>query len=80
MKFLIVPTDRISELDEINARYSDRVCTTNTTIGGIILTNADKLDFPDDKFWSPYILFLSSLSPYEGEPTLTPDPNENEPS
>jgi hypothetical protein len=80
MKFLIIPSDRISELDEINARYSDRVCITKTTIDGVILTNADKLAFPDDKFWSPYIPFLSSLSPYKGEPTWIPDTTEDEPS
>jgi len=73
MSYLILPKERQGELDEINAQFIDRVCTATETEDGILLTNSDKLQ---DNYWSAYHAFLSSLTPFEGEP-IWPTPSED---
>jgi hypothetical protein len=70
--FLIVPKERVSEMDDINSGFSDRVSTTTETIDGVLLTNADKLE---DTYWKAYHDFLSSLSAFTGQP-IWPTPPE----
>jgi hypothetical protein len=68
--WLIIPSDRIKELEEINAKFDDRFCSHFETIDGVLTTEADKLN---DPYWSAYQEFLSSLTPFEGQPIwLTP--------
>lgn len=74
--WLTIPPDRINELDEINARFFDRRCTSVITNDGVSLTNSDKLQ---DPYWEAYHAFLSTLTPFEGEPiwpTLTEELTE----
>ena len=69
--WLIIPTNRINELDEINAQFNDKLCSYLETNDGVLLTNADKLN---DPYWSEYQEFLCSLTQFEGQPiwpTLT---------
>jgi hypothetical protein len=73
--WLIIPTDRISELDEINAKFNDKLCSYLETNDGVLLTNSDKLN---DPYWSEYHSFLSSLTPFEGQP-IWPTPTEELP-
>ena len=65
MSWLILPSDRQAELDEINAQFKDRKCTAITTEDGTLLTNSDKLQ---DEYWSAYHAFLLSLTPFQGDP------------
>jgi len=64
-QFLIIPADRVSELDAINAAHNDRQCTFKETTGGVRLTSADKMN---DVYWADYHAFLNSLEPFEGDP------------
>lgn len=73
--WLVIPTDRISELDEINAKSNDRLCSHYETIDGVLLTNSDKLN---DPYWSEYHDFLSSLTLFEGDPVWPSPPVEVE--
>jgi hypothetical protein len=73
--WLIVPQNRTAELDEINSRFTDRLCTTHETADGTLLTNADKLG---DVYWSGYHTFLSSLTLFEGDPVWPTPPVEVE--
>jgi hypothetical protein len=79
--WLIVPQNRTAELDEINSRFTDRMCTTHETNDGVLLSNSDKLG---DIYWSGYHAFLSSLAPFEGDPVWpvqeTQIATEDEPS
>jgi hypothetical protein len=63
--FLIVPKERVSEMNDLNSVFSDRICTATETTDGVLLTNADKLQ---DPYWEAYHAFLSSLTPFEGQP------------
>jgi hypothetical protein len=73
--FLIVPKERVSEMDELNAIFTDRFCTTTETTDGVLLTNSDKLDYP---YWSAYHAFLSSLKQFNGQPIWAKHPVEVE--
>jgi hypothetical protein len=73
--WLKIPKDRINELDEINARFNNKLCSYIETIDGLFLTNADKLQ---DLYWSAYHAFLSSLTPFEGTPVWPTPPVEVE--
>jgi hypothetical protein len=75
MSWLIVTAKNKVELDAINARFSDRVCTSVATEDGTLLTNSDKLQ---DSYWSAYHAFLSSLTPFDGEPIWPNPPIEEE--
>ena len=73
MNWLILPPSRQAELDGINAQFTDRCCTATPTVDGILLTGGDKLE---DNYWSAYHDFLSSLTPFEGDPVWpTPEPS-----
>lgn len=69
--WLVIPTDRISELEEINNRFNDRLCSHYETIDGVLLTNSDKLN---DPYWSEYQDFLSFLTLFEGTPVWPTPP------
>ena len=72
MNWLIVTPEKLVELQEINLRFSDRKCSTVSTNEGVLVTNPDKLQ---DNYWSEYHDFLSSLTPFEGQP-IWPTPVE----
>lgn len=65
--WLIVPNNKLAELDAINDQFTDRKCTTVETIDGVILTLSDKLS---DEYWTDYHVFLSSLSEFVGTPNF----------
>jgi hypothetical protein len=75
MNWLIVTFEKQSELDAINAGSVDKQCTSFPTEDGILLTNSDKLQ---DPYWSAYHAFLSSLTPFEGQPIWPSPPVEVE--
>jgi hypothetical protein len=73
--WLVIPTERISELDEINAKFDDKLCSHCETNDEVLLTKADKLN---DPYWEAYQTFLSSLTPFEGVPVWPSPPVEVE--
>jgi hypothetical protein len=75
MNWLIVTPENQVELDAINARFIDKQCTSVPTKDGTLLTNSDKLQ---DPYWSAYYAFLSSLTPFDGEPIWPNPPIEEE--
>jgi hypothetical protein len=75
MNWLIVTPEKQAELDAINAWFTDKQCTSVANEDGILLTNSDKLE---DAYWSAYHAFLSSLTPFEGEPIWPKPPTINE--
>ena len=74
MSWLIVTPEQNVELDAINATQSGKTCTALTTVDGVQVTNADKIG---DAYWSAYQDFLSTLSPFDGEPVWPASPEEN---
>lgn len=75
MNWLIVTPENQIELDAINARFVDRQCTSVATNDGVSLTNSDKLQ---DNYWEAYHAFLSTLTPFEGQPIWPTPPVEVE--
>jgi hypothetical protein len=73
--WLVIPKDRISELEKINTKFNDKFCSYIETIDGKFLTNSDKLE---DEYWSTYHAFLSSLTPFVGQPIWPNPPVEAE--
>ena len=71
--WLVIPTERISELDEINAKFNNKLCSHCENIDGVLLTKADKLN---DPYWEEYQEFLCSLTPFEGVPVWPSPPVE----
>jgi hypothetical protein len=63
--WLIIPTERLPELEELNARFSDRTCTAHQTADDVLVTGADKLS---DAYWVEYADFLGSLEEFVGVP------------
>jgi hypothetical protein len=65
MIWLIIPENKIAELDALNAQHTDRQCTFIETTSSVRLTSADKLS---DPYWSDYHAFLNSLERFDGTP------------
>jgi hypothetical protein len=63
--WLIIPEEKLPDLEAINANYTDRKCTAMPDENGVLLTRADKLA---DPYWSSFHVFLSSLAPFQGAP------------
>lgn len=74
MSYLIVNSNQLSELNAINAKFSDRCVPTIQTIEGIILVSQKLIC--NDVTWNPYQSLLTSLTPYSGTPTFPPPPLE----
>jgi hypothetical protein len=72
MKWLIVPEDKLAELQAINEVHEDRKCEPMQTTTGVWVTGADKLG---DSYWVDWHDFLSSLTEFEGVPEF-PRPEE----
>lgn len=72
MNWLILPTDKLLDLDALNALQDDRKISPITTNDGTLLIGADLLG---DPFWSDFQTLLSTLSPFVGEPAF-PTPAE----
>jgi hypothetical protein len=66
MNWLILNADQKTELDAINAQFTDRCVDARTTIDGIMLIPADLIC--NDVTWNPYQPLLTSLTPYSGDP------------
>ena len=66
MKWLIITSDKVNELNLLNESHDNQKCNFVETKEGMLVTNADQLKCP---YWADYHPFLSSLSPFEGIPT-----------
>ena len=64
-EWLIVPSDRLAELDAINAAHEGQRCTALQTTTGVWVTGSDKLE---DSYWADWHEFLDSLSEFVGMP------------
>lgn len=65
MSWLILPEEKLADLEALNAAHTDRKCAPIATADNTLLTGADKLY---DPYWSGYHEFLNPLEPFEGEP------------
>lgn len=67
MTWLIVPEDKLDELNDLNSGYIDRKCVPVQTIDGVYITSSDKLA---DDYWQAYHEWLESLEPFVGVPVF----------
>jgi len=67
MNWLILPPDKVADLETLNASQNDRSVSPVTTADGVQILGADLLG---DPFWADYQTFLSTLALFEGEPTF----------
>lgn len=72
--WLIVPLEKLAELDAINAAHEGQRCTALQTTAGIWVTGSDKLA---DDYWQEWREFLGSLSEFVGTPEF-PQPEAEE--
>lgn len=71
MNWLILPPDKVADLETLNASQNDRSVSPVTTTDGVKILGADLLG---DPFWSDYQPFLVTLSPFVGDPTFPIQP------
>jgi hypothetical protein len=67
MKWLIITSDKVNELNLLNESHDNQKCNFVETKEGMLVTNADQLKCP---YWADYHQFLSSLKTFEGTPTF----------
>jgi hypothetical protein len=65
MNWLIITPEQKAELDVINDAHSFQKCSPIKTEDGLLLTTTDKIN---SEYWSDWHNWLSSLTPFEGQP------------
>jgi len=69
MNWLILPPEKLPDLEAINQAHNDRRIDPIKTIDGVLLISAD---LATDSFLADYHEILFGLSPYDKIPTFDP--------